>query len=670
MKKAVFILLQIIIISSCNSTPKEVQEVLDSAGDNRPELEKVIMHYSQNHADRLKLKAAYFLIENSDKHGSYYYIGNNEFDQVFEKIGEINPPEGEQRRAAWDSVAPIFENIDQNRIKFYMDNQIITSDFLIENIESAFNSWDTYPWCKNISFEDFKQFILPYRMSNEPVEKCRDKFQKIFSWVLDSIKDKASMEEAFKLVYNDFYSNYGTTGATKYPIPMTYSQVLLARSALCEDVSNTLGMVLRSMGIKCAFDYSVQWGNQKNAIHSWISFVKNDSLTYYIDKDKIFRIPEYVHSGKYPVDEPGSKYLVDSIKPQLYKKGTKIRRSIFGKNSQSIYLKARNKEEIPEKMNDYTSTDVTNHYIKTSDLHIKIKDDLHKYQFLFLTVFGTENESIVDWTEIKGKDATFKNLGINVVYFPSVFKNGLLKHVCTPVLLKMNDQIRLFLPDTLKKQTIKIRRKYPVLAPTLNNANYLYQGKFQGSNHADFSDAVDLFKIDNTYLFPTEIEIKEDTKFRFFRFQASPSSDGSIAEVGFYTTESGIDKKLQGKIIGNQRGLFGRTPEKAFDEDFASFYMGKALGSWIGLDLGERNEKKINKIRFSPRSDTNFIIPGNEYELFYWDKDWVSLGKKSATDYQLIFTYAPSGALFWLHCLSGGLEERPFSYENEKQIWW
>lgn len=248
MKKAVFILLHIVFICSCNSTPKEVQGVLDSSGDNRPELEKVIEHYRWNPADSLKLKSAYYLIENSNKHGSYYYTGNNEFDQVFKMVGEINPPEGEQRRAVWDSVAPIFENIDQNRIKFYMDNQIITADFLIENIESAFNSWETYPWCKNISFEDFKQFILLYSMSNEPIEKCRDKFQKIYSWVLDSIKDKASMEEAFKLVYNDFYSNYGTTGAIKYPIPMTYSQVLLARSALCEDVSNTLGMALRSMG--------------------------------------------------------------------------------------------------------------------------------------------------------------------------------------------------------------------------------------------------------------------------------------------------------------------------------------------------------------------------------------------------------------------------------------
>ena len=44
------------------------------AGDNRVELEKVISYYSQKEKDSLKLKAAYFLIENMQYH--YYYDGN------------------------------------------------------------------------------------------------------------------------------------------------------------------------------------------------------------------------------------------------------------------------------------------------------------------------------------------------------------------------------------------------------------------------------------------------------------------------------------------------------------------------------------------------------------------------------------------------------------------
>lgn len=39
--------------------------------------------------------------------------------------------------------------------------------FLIDNIESAFNEWRNNPLLVNLSFDDFKEAILPYRAGNE-----------------------------------------------------------------------------------------------------------------------------------------------------------------------------------------------------------------------------------------------------------------------------------------------------------------------------------------------------------------------------------------------------------------------------------------------------------------------------------------------------------------------
>jgi hypothetical protein len=51
----------------------EINSVLFMAGDNRPELEKVLKHYGRNPSDRLKLRAAEFLIANMpDKESRYY----------------------------------------------------------------------------------------------------------------------------------------------------------------------------------------------------------------------------------------------------------------------------------------------------------------------------------------------------------------------------------------------------------------------------------------------------------------------------------------------------------------------------------------------------------------------------------------------------------------------
>ena len=66
----------------------------------------------------------------------------------------------------------------------------------------------------------------------------------------------------------------------------------------------------------------------------------------------------------------------------------------------------------------------------------------------------------------------------------------------------------------------------------------------------------------------------------------------------------------------------------------------------------------------------NMIKQGDEYELFYYDMAWKSLGKKIATTDSLVFENVPSNALLWLRNHTGGMEERPFTYENGKQVWW
>jgi hypothetical protein len=51
----------------------ELEAVLEQAGKNRKELEKVLKHYSQNPADSLKWRAVEFLIVNMPGKYSEYY---------------------------------------------------------------------------------------------------------------------------------------------------------------------------------------------------------------------------------------------------------------------------------------------------------------------------------------------------------------------------------------------------------------------------------------------------------------------------------------------------------------------------------------------------------------------------------------------------------------------
>jgi hypothetical protein len=68
--------------------------------------------------------------------------------------------------------------------------------------------------------------------------------------------------------------------------------------------------------------------------------------------------------------------------------------------------------------------------------------------------------------------------------------------------------------------------------------------------------------------------------------------------------------------------------------------------------------------------EKSFLTPGVEYELFYFDDGWQSVGKATATDEPLVFDDVPVGCLYWLVAEDSDHEERPFSYEDGRQVWW
>ena len=133
------------------------------------------------------------------------------------------------------------------------------------------------------------------------------------------------------------------------------------------------------------------------------------------------------------------------------------------------------------------------------------------------------------------------------------------------------------------------------------------------------------------------------------------------------------EKKIKGKVIGTE-GSWGDnkscTREAVFDDNILTFFDAPdGDGSWVGMDFGK--PVKISHFYYYARGDGNAIAPNDKYELFYWDNNkWKSLGTKKATSPILIFEKVPSGGVYLLRDLTRGQEERIFTYEKGKQIWW
>jgi hypothetical protein len=144
-----------------------------------------------------------------------------------------------------------------------------------------------------------------------------------------------------------------------------------------------------------------------------------------------------------------------------------------------------------------------------------------------------------------------------------------------------------------------------------------------------------------------------------------------VAEILFFEHKNDTNS-YTGTVIGtpNEDAINNENEYiNAFDGNpYTSFHYKNASGGWVGLDFGR--PVSISKIIYTPRNRDNFIRKGDQYELYYLDKDWISLGKKMADADSLVYGNVPSGALLYLQNHTRGHDERIFTYENGQQVWW
>ena len=137
------------LFSGCQSAQDRcVEETLKFAGANRPELEKVLAHYADNPQ---KQEAARFLIAAMK---DWYGYDAPEIDSLKaamrdNRLAETRPDS--LRLARW-------KRVDYEKLPKVYDAQVVTADYLIENIDLAFEAWNRYPWGKYYSFGDFCRY--------------------------------------------------------------------------------------------------------------------------------------------------------------------------------------------------------------------------------------------------------------------------------------------------------------------------------------------------------------------------------------------------------------------------------------------------------------------------------------------------------------------------------
>ncbi|WP_308765129.1 discoidin domain-containing protein [uncultured Bacteroides sp.] len=633
-------------IAACSNSTK-LNQALELAGKNRSELQKVLNHYMKSPIDSLKYRAACFLIENMDAHYSYQSDSWEQFQVELDTLYK-NECDREKLTKAYNSI---YSRYDLKDVRYLSDLKTVKADFLIRCIDFAFEKWKT-SYAEHLNFDQFCEYLLPYRAGNEPLTTWQDIFNEqyipnLFSSINKS-KDSISPIEICEALRICKCAHLFTT---PQDVPDYNTRLLTSmRLGTCKEYCLQSLLAARCIGVPVVIDFTPQWATRSLG-HEWNALITKDGKPLSFGMNDECKLGEHV------------ELIPDRIPPKVY-------RQTFAKQKESLAMIC-GKEEIPNSLKSPCIKDVTKDYYSTTDLLIKFhfKAPAHN-QFAYLAVFNNRDWIPVCWAKIKDDRAVFRDLHKGVLYMPGYYYNKQFIPSSYPVIISDSGNILSIKPNLKKRQSLILKRKYQTSLVD-GSCEEMVGGKFQAANNPAFIYAVDLFTIKTKPEASFQIvPIKSSRAYKYFRYLSPKHSIGDIAELEVYESNSKI--KLSGKIIGTTPVLPEFCHANAFDGDPLTCFRiyGKVNNIWIGLEFDE--PKRIAKVVYIPKNDDNCIRDGELYELFYWDNKWVSLGKQtgSSDTYRLIYKDVPTNALFLLRNLTKGTEERIFTYENGKQVWW
>lgn len=642
-----------LVVSDPPLTPLEA--ALQAAGNNRRELEKVLFRYRQNPQDSLKYKSACFLIENMP---FYTYQTGKQLENYKSYYAWLKTSKGKTPQEVADSVKKVFGPMGGLERK--KDIHEVDSAYLCHNIEWAFKVWQEQPWGKNVSFDTFCEYLLPYRIEDEPLSYWREEYYEKYSPLLDSLKTSDRWDKEDPVAVANYLidrlpdKEYYYTSVTPYAFGHIGPEHVQHVSGSCKEVTDFGMYLFRALGIPCAVDY-IPVRSYVNAEHFWL-----------VVWDK--------NQGEYVSDFPEKLGTVSRNRWYKWDDSSKIYRHTFSVNRTLYEEMAQWGEEVYPFWRLPKFVGVTREYaffykkeLKVPASHLYKEKRQGKIAYLCLS---KRNRWIpVDWTGYDIENLVFRDVRKGAVMRVATYEKGELHFVTDPFdINRWTDEVRYYSAGE-EKQDVILYAKTDI-SKEWKFRKRMVGGVFEGSNRPDFADKDTLFVIQHIpYRLKTLARSWSDKKYRYFRYVGNADSNCNVAEVAFY--ELGDTTVLQGRVIGTpgcyQNDGSHEYPNVFDGKTWTSFDYSQPDGGWAGIDAGKKVQ--IERIVYTPRNRDNYVRKGDVFELFYCDGDWKSAGIMRATADSLVYRDIPKDALLYLRNHTRGVDERIFSYENGSQIW-
>ena len=492
---------------------------LQSAKNNRKELEKVLRHYQKNPTDSLKYKAACFLIENMP---FYTYSYGEQLENYKSYYAWLKVRKSKTAQQISDSVKKVFGPMKEPKKK--CDIMEIDSAYLCHNIDWAFKVWQEQPWGKNIPFETFCEYLLSYRIGDEPLAYWRETYYEKYNSLLDSLRMSSTLDKEDPLVAARYLMARLPDKKTFYTsiAPFSFGHIgpefVQYQVGSCKELTDFQIYLFRALGIPCAIDY-LPARNDTNAGHFWVIVWDKNGEGYMSDF---------------------MTYLTRVRKCALYRQGgaAKMYRYTFSVNRELHEQMAQYGEEVHPFWHIPKFKDVTFDYAYSYQKNLTIPlekqyKDKRDGKIAYLCASNRDRWNPIDWTEYDAGHLAFRYVRKGAVLRVATYENGSLHFLTDPFYLDKETNSPHYYSVGKKTQDMVLYAKFN-LKEESSFRNRMIGGVFTGSSRSDFLDEDTLFIIQSKPArLNTAVKCWSDKEYRYLRYIGRPKAQCNVSDVTF-----------------------------------------------------------------------------------------------------------------------------------------
>ncbi|GAB3896974.1 hypothetical protein GCM10028803_14950 [Larkinella knui] len=286
----------------------------------------------------------------------------------------------------------------------------VDADYLINNIDLAFKAAADQLKEGSLTFTDFCEYVLPYRLANEPLTPWREQCIKEFSTLRDTFRQAEDPNMAIcKKINIDFFNQFKYSMKAQPAKYLSWGQLAKNKEGDCWTMTSTISYPLRALGVAVTTDFAPMWGNSNGGPHAW-----NAMVTSKHDWAKFMGCERY---PAFPADFDPLGIYHEQRRP------AKVFRKTYSINKATLPHLLNDEDDIPYNLLFDRVIDVTDLYVPTSTIDINLTG-ASEVEMAYLATFSNGEWIPVYWSKPVNNHCRFQKMATGLVYLPCTYEGG------------------------------------------------------------------------------------------------------------------------------------------------------------------------------------------------------------------------------------------------------